>query len=61
LKDARKIQAVGIRMPPELRNWMAHQAVENRRSLSGELLVRLEESQRQQLKKEETHATEAHK
>jgi hypothetical protein len=56
MKDARKIQAVGIRMPPELRNWMAHQAVENRRSLSGVLLFRLEESQRQQLQKEATHA-----
>lgn len=45
-----------LRMPPELQKWLKHQAVDNGHSLTAEIVVRLEESQRQQLKKEATHA-----
>jgi len=40
-------------MPDELKIWLKHQALDNRRSLNGEILVRLEESRRQQ---EKAHA-----
>lgn len=44
---------LGVRMPDELKLWLKHQAIDNRRSLNGEILVRLEESRRQQ---EKAHA-----
>lgn len=37
-----------IRLPDELKTWLKHAAVDNRRSLNAEMLVRLEESRRQQ-------------
>lgn len=37
-----------LRLPDELKKWLQHQAVDNRRSLNGEVLVRLEQSQAQQ-------------
>lgn len=46
-----------LRLPAELQKWLKHEAVDNSRSLTAEITVRLEESQRQQLKKEATHAT----
>lgn len=51
MKDARKSPSIVVRMPEELMKWFKHQAVDNRRSLSGELLYCLEEFQRQQLQK----------
>ena len=41
-----------LRLPPELEKWLKHQAVDNARSLSGEINARLEESKRHQLEKE---------
>ena len=46
-----------VRMPDELRIWLKHQCIDNRRSLNSEIVQRLEQSQRQQLQKEATHAT----
>ncbi|MEH3087687.1 MAG: Arc family DNA-binding protein [Xylophilus ampelinus] len=37
-----------MRLPEELKNWLKHQAVDNRRSLNNELLHRLEQSRSQQ-------------
>lgn len=41
---------LGLRLPDEMRIWLKHQAVDNRRSVNSEILVRLEESRRQQEK-----------
>ena len=46
-----------LRLPPELQKWLKHQAVDNARSLTAEINARLEESQRQQLKKEPANVT----
>lgn len=46
-----------VRMPDELRIWLKHQCIDNRRSLNAEIVQRLEQSQRQQLQKEANHAT----
>ena len=39
---------LGIRIPPELRKWLKHQAVENDRSLNSEIIARLRQSRTQQ-------------
>lgn len=39
---------LGVRLPDELKQWLKHQAVDNRRSLNAEIIVRLEASRRQQ-------------
>lgn len=39
-----------IRMPEPLKTWLRHQAVDNRRSLSGEIVYRLEQSRQEQEK-----------
>lgn len=44
--------AVMVRMPDALKRWLKHQAVDNRRSLNGEVLHRLEQSRQEQEKKE---------
>ena len=33
-----------LRLPDELKRWLHHQAIDNRRALNSEILVRLEES-----------------
>lgn len=48
MKDARKSPAVMLRLPVELVQWFKHQAIDNRRSLNGELLHRLEDSKKRQ-------------
>ena len=37
-----------IRLPEDLKVWLKHQAVDNRRSFNGEVLIRLEQSRAQQ-------------
>jgi predicted HicB family RNase H-like nuclease len=44
MKDARKIAPFGLRLPPELKEWLQQQALKNHRSLNAELLARLEQS-----------------
>ena len=39
---------VPVRMPDELKLYLKHAAVDNRRSLNGEIVVRLEQSRRQE-------------
>lgn len=48
LKDARKSTGVMVRLPDELKSWLKHQAVDNRRSLTSEIQIRLEQSRAQQ-------------
>ncbi len=40
--------AAMLRLPDELKRWLHHQAIDNRRSLNSEILVRLEQSRKQQ-------------
>lgn len=44
----RESPAVMVRMPDELKLWLKHQAIDNRRSLNSEVLLRLEQSRSQQ-------------
>lgn len=37
-----------VRMPDDLKRWLKHQAVDNRRTLNGEVLYRLEKSREEQ-------------
>lgn len=41
---ASPIPPFGVRMPPELKDWLSEQARQSRRSLNGEIVKRLEES-----------------
>lgn len=45
---ASPIPPFGVRMPPELKEWLSEEATRNRRSLNGEIIKRLEESRAQQ-------------
>ena len=38
------IHPFGVRMPPELKQWLGHQAAINLRSLNSEIVKRLQES-----------------
>lgn len=44
MKDARQIPPISMRIPDDLKTWLKHQAIDNRRSLNSELLSRLEQS-----------------
>lgn len=48
MKVGRDSPAILVRIPDELKCWLKHEAVDNRRSLNSEVLVRLEESRKQQ-------------
>ena len=37
---------LGVRLPDNLKQWLKHQSVDNRRSLNAAIVVRLEESRR---------------
>lgn len=41
MEGARKINPVQLRMPEDLKVWLQHKAVDNYRSLNGELVARL--------------------
>lgn len=45
------INPFGIRIPPDLKDWLSRQALNNRRSLNAELVKRLEESKNLDLRK----------
>lgn len=45
---------LGVRLPDDLKQYLKHRAVDNRRSLNAELIVRLEASRRQDEAAEET-------
>jgi len=48
MKGNAKLIPSPIRMPQSLKDWLKHQAIDNRRSLNSEILARLEESQRRE-------------
>jgi hypothetical protein len=37
-----------VRLPPELKDWLKHRAIDNRRSMNSEVVARLEESRRRE-------------
>lgn len=42
MEGARKISPLQVRFPPELKEWLKAQAVNNRRSLNSEIIALLE-------------------
>lgn len=45
-----KLAPSPVRLPQELKDWLKHRAIDNRRSFNSEVIQRLEESRAQQLK-----------
>lgn len=56
-ESMRSISPFGLRMPPDLRQWIEEEAEKNRRSMNSEIVWRLEELRRQ----EEEQAAKAQK
>jgi hypothetical protein len=52
LASVEQTKPTPVRMPDDLRIWLKHQSVDNRRSLNAEIVDRLEQSRRRQLEKE---------
>ena len=48
MKGMKVVPPMQVRLPDELKTWLKHQAIDNRRSLNSELLHRLEQSRVQQ-------------
>ena len=44
MKGSRKDPQISIRMPQDLKDWLAHKAIDNRRSLNSEIVVRLDQT-----------------
>lgn len=56
MKDARNAPQFSLRMHGDLKDWLAHRAIDNHRSLNSEIIARLEESRRlEEEKKESNH------
>jgi hypothetical protein len=45
-----KLAPSPVRIPQELKDWLKHKAIDNRRSFNSEVIQRLEESRARQLK-----------
>lgn len=43
--EKQRLSATPVKLPPELKNQLKHAAIDNRRSLSNEIVYRLEHSQ----------------
>ncbi|MBJ2155300.1 Arc family DNA-binding protein [Variovorax sp. IB41] len=43
-----KLAPSPVRLPQDLKNWLKHQAIDNKRSMNGEVVARLEESRARQ-------------
>ncbi|MGY8624342.1 Arc family DNA-binding protein [Chromobacterium violaceum] len=48
MKDARQVSQTPVRLPEEIKAWLKHKAIDNHRSLNGEILARLEESRKRE-------------
>jgi len=53
VKKVRVAASTALRLPEDLMQWLKHQAVDNKRSLNGELHHRLEQSRAAQMAAEE--------
>ncbi|KAF3999172.1 Arc family DNA-binding protein [Glaciimonas immobilis] len=49
MEGARKIPTLQVRLPEQLKVWLKHKSVDNRRSLNSEVVTRLEESRAMEL------------
>lgn len=49
MKGAGLLKPSPVRLPQELKDWLKHQAIDNRRSFNGEVVARLEDSRERQL------------
>ena len=49
MKNTRTVPPLVVRLPDELKAWLKHQAIDNRRSLTSEIQIRLEQSRSSQL------------
>lgn len=52
MKDARQITQTPVRLPADLKRWLQHEAIDNHRSLNGEIVYRLEQLRAQQKARE---------
>lgn len=43
-----KLAPSPVRLPPNLKDWLKHQAAQNRRSMNSEVVLRLEQSRTNQ-------------
>lgn len=50
----RSLPTTQLRLPNELKAWLQHQAIDNRRSLNAEIVLRLELSRAQQAQAQQT-------
>ncbi len=50
MQGNRKLAPSPVRIPQELKDWLKHRAIDNRRSFNSEVIQRLEESRVQQLR-----------
>ncbi|MCU7372872.1 Arc family DNA-binding protein [Paucibacter sp. O1-1] len=48
MKGNRELTPSPMRLPVDLKTWLKHRAIDNRRSLNSEVTVRLEESRRRE-------------
>lgn len=47
-KQEKPVQTAAMRLPSDLMQWLKHQAVDNKRSLNGEVHHRLQQSREKQ-------------
>lgn len=48
MKDRHQTPPFSLRLTPELRDWLKHKAIDNRRSLNSEIEFRLERSRQEE-------------
>ena len=48
MRSPEPIKPTPVRIPDDLRIWLKHQSVDNRRSMTAEIVHRLEQSRKQQ-------------
>lgn len=48
MQGNRKLAPSPIRLPQDLKDWLKHQAIDNRRSFNSEVVARLEDSRSRQ-------------
>lgn len=53
MQGAAKVKPFGLRVPDSLRTYLKHKAVDNKRSLTNEILSRLEESVKADMKNDQ--------
>lgn len=52
MKGNAKLSPSPVRIPQELKDWLKHKAIDNRRSFNSEIVARLERSWREEVAKQ---------